>query len=84
MKMLYAMGVEFEEGDDVLSLYQETLMKRGKHNFQQHAANSDMLEEMGIEVPDGGNVLSIYQKELMPWECILGRCTPGLSSLRWV
>jgi hypothetical protein len=46
-------------------------MKRGKHNFQQHAAN--MLEGMGIEVPDGGNVLSIYQKELMalgvhPWQ----------------
>ena len=48
-------------------------MKRGKHNFQQHAAKANMLEEMGIEVPDGGNVLSIFQKELMalgvrPWQ----------------
>jgi hypothetical protein len=69
--MLNNWRVSIPDGADVLSLYQEELMKREKHNFQKHA--HEMLEMMGVEVPIGGNVLSIYQKELMamgvhPWQ----------------
>lgn len=45
-------GVVFEEGDNVLSMYQKVLMEEGEHPLQQHAVN--MLEMMGILVPKGG------------------------------
>ena len=32
--MLEELGVEVHEGDNVMSVYQSTLMKENKHNFQ--------------------------------------------------
>jgi hypothetical protein len=53
-------GIRVPPGGNVLSIYQQMLMREGIHPFQVYARNE--LTRRGIDVPPGKNVLSLFQR----------------------
>jgi hypothetical protein len=53
-------GIEVPPGGNVLSIYQQMLMREGVHPFQVYARNE--LMRRGIDVPPGENPLEAYAR----------------------